>query len=85
MGRKKTYGIKAVYDREDERLRRKVEVRCQYVDKGGVVRANTVRVTEAEKWVIESIAMRLFLDHRRVIAKKKDGDRVELTGVVTIG
>ncbi|MBO4719029.1 MAG: hypothetical protein J5658_04045 [Prevotella sp.] len=45
----------------------------------------TVTVTEAEKAVIESIAMRLFLDHKKVIQTTKDADgKVHLTGVIAV-
>lgn len=82
----KKYGISCIYGENDDRLREKTEVVCRYVDRGGEQRTRTVRVTAAERWVIESLAMRLFLDHRKVVKKEKSGDgKIRLTGVVTIG
>lgn len=78
-------GIGAVYDADDPRLRAVVKIPCAYVDKKGVVRHKTARVTEAERWVIESIAMRLFLDHKKVLHKEKTPEgKVKLTGYITI-
>lgn len=78
-------GIASIYDAEDPRLRTVVKIPCAYVDKKGVVRHKTARVTEAEKWVIESIAMRLFLDHKKVLHKEKTPEgKVKLTGHITI-
>lgn len=84
--KEKRVGISCVYGRNDERLREKTEVACRYIDRGGEQRTKVVRVTAAEKWVIESLAMRLFLDHRKVVKKERaDDGKIRLTGVIKIG
>ena len=83
---KQAVGISVVYDENDPRLKNKVEIHCNVVDKTGIVRHKSVKVTEAEKWVIESIAMRLFIDHKKVVKKDKtDKGKVRLTGCVNEG
>ena len=84
----KPIGITCTFEKGDERLKNKVDIHCAYAGKGILrnrVCHTTVSVTEAEKAVIESIAMRLFLDHKKVIqaSETKDG-KVQLTGVIAV-
>lgn len=86
--RAKPIGITCTYDKGDSRLTDTVDIHCAYAGKGIMknrVCHKTVTVTEAEKAVIESIAMRLFLDHKKVIQTTKDADgKVHLTGVIAV-
>lgn len=83
---KRVIAIKGLYDRKDERLTRKVSVPCAYADKAGIIRSKEVRMSEAEKRTIEAIAMRLFLEHRKVVkSKKQDDGRVLLSAAILIG
>ena len=79
-------GITCVFKNTDKRLTEKTDVICSYADRNGAIRHKTVSVTLAEKLVIESIAMRLFLDHKRVVQKLPEGEdgKVALMGVVGI-
>lgn len=85
----KPIGIACSYDENDPRLKNKVEIHCSYAGKGIMknrICHKTVSVTEAEKAVIESIAMRLFLDHKKVVRRvpsKKEG-MVTLQGVICV-
>lgn len=84
----KPVGISCTYEKGDRRLTDTVDIHCAYAGRGimkNKVCHKTVTVTEAEKAVIESIAMRLFLDHKKVIQKSetKDG-KVQLTGVIAV-
>ena len=82
--KKKPIGIGCEFDREDDRLVKLVPVHCTYVDRKGMIQKRTVMVTDAEKYVIESIAMRLFIDHRKVVKKEKTVDgKVRLVGRMT--
>lgn len=84
--KEKVIGISCIYGENDERLKEKTPITCRLVDRGGITRTKVVKVTEAEKWLIESLAMRLFLEHRKVCVKTKEGDgKIRLTGVVKIG
>lgn len=86
MSSKRTIGIRSIYDEGDSRLTEKVEIPIAYADKRGEVRHKTVRVTLAEKWVIESIAMRLFADHKKVVHKERmrETGKVGVSAWVTI-
>lgn len=78
-------GIATLYDREDERLKKKVEVNCMYVDRNGTRRQKTVKVTEAEKYIVEAIAMRLFLDRKKFVKREKFGDNmIRLSACLTV-
>lgn len=84
----KPVGITCTFEKGDERLTNTVDIHCAYAGRGILKKKvchKTVTVTEAEKAVIESIAMRLFLDHKKVIqkAETKDG-KVQLTGVIAV-
>lgn len=86
--RSKPIGITCTFDKDDPRLTDTVDIHCAYAGKGIMknrVCHKTVTVTEAEKAVIESIAMRLFLDHKKVVKRVegKDG-KVQLTGVIAV-
>lgn len=81
-------GISCTYDKADERLKNTVDIHVAYAGRG-ILRKKichkTVSVTEAEKAVIESIAMRLFLEHKKIIKtiNKEDG-KVTLQGVIAV-
>lgn len=81
-------GISCTYEKDDPRLTEKVDIHVQYVGSGVMknrVCHKTVSVTEAEKAVIESIAMRLFLDHRKVVKQVKTEDgKIRLTGCIAV-
>ena len=84
--KRKPIGITCTYDADDARLKTKEEIHCQYVGHDGSMKHKTVSVTLAEKQVIECIAMRLFLDHKRVVKKDRKSvlGKVKLTGVVLV-
>ena len=72
----KTIGIATLFDRKDERLKKKVEIPCTYVNRKGEVIHKTVLVTEAEKYMVEALAMRLFLDRKKFIKREKLGEGI---------
>ena len=82
-------GVGVIFKDSDPRLYNKVDIHVQYAGKGlfkGKVCHKTVSVTEAEKAVIESIAMRLFLEHKKIVRRvpcKKDGC-IELQGLIAV-
>ena len=81
----KTIGIATMFDRKDERLRNKVEIPCTYVNRKGEVVRRTVLATEAEKFMVEAIAMRLFLDRKKFIRREKlGGGIVRMSATVTL-
>lgn len=83
---KRVIAIRSLYEKEDTRLKDKVVVPCQYMDKAGKIRYKEIKVTEAEKRTIECLAMRLFMEHRRVVHKtKRDEGRVELSAYLLVG
>ena len=82
-------GISCTFDANDPRLNEKVDIHVQYAGSGilkNKVCHKTVSVTEAEKAVIESIAMRLFMEHKRFIKTYDvpNKDKVMLRGVIAI-
>lgn len=81
-------GISCIYEKDDSRLKDKVDIHVQYAGKGimkNKICHKTVSVTEAEKAVIESIAMRLFMEHRKFIKQIETEDgKVKLQGVIAI-
>ena len=79
-------GITCNYKKGDNELTEKKDIICAYADKKGNVRHKTVSVTLAEKRLIESIAMRLFLDHKKVVRKLPEGEdgRVSMQGVIYV-
>lgn len=80
----KSIGIGCEYDREDDRLVRLSAVKCMAVNKDGKKEMRTVMVSEAERYVIEAIATRLFLDHKKVVKRERTEDgRVRLVGRIT--
>ena len=84
----KPIGITCVFDEKDPRLENKVDIHVQYAGSGmfkNKVLHKTVSVTEAEKAVIESIAMRLFFDHKKIIKtfEREDG-KVAVQGVISV-
>ena len=83
--KERRFAIASVYNDCDDRLKNKVEVPCTYVDGKGNKRSKVVKVTEAEKFLIESIAMRLFLDRKRYIKKEKlDGGYVRFVATLSV-
>ena len=84
----KPIGISCVYDKDDPRLIKKVDIHIAYAGSGlakNKVLHKTVSVTEAEKAVIESIAMRLFLDHKKLITQEEtDKGKIKVTGVIAV-
>ena len=81
-------GVTCIYDKKDVRLTNKVDIHVQYIGTGlrkNKVLHKTVSVTEAEKAVIESIAMRLFLEHRKVVKRIDSPDgKVRMQGVIAV-
>ena len=84
----KPIGITCIYDKEDIRLKNKEDIHCSYVGSGickNKVLHKTVSVTQAEKAVIESIAMRLFLDHKKIIKVEERPDgKVAVRGIIAV-
>ena len=79
-------GIKSLYDTADERLKAKAVVPCSYVAKDGTIGKTDVVLTEAEKRTIEALAMRLFIEHKKVVKKSKTDDgRVQLSAFLIVG
>lgn len=86
MAKKTVIGIRSVYTAGDERLERKVIVPCAYADKTGTIRLKDVKLTEAEKRTIEALAMRLFIEHKKVIHKTTQPDGAkELSAFLLVG
>ena len=84
--RPKVIGIRCSFSNEDARTKDKVMVPVKYVDENGVVRAKEVSLTQAEKSVVESIAMRLLMDYKRLIRKTKTDDgRIVYEGMIIVG
>lgn len=83
---RKPIGITYTFKKEDKRLKETADVICAYADKAGDIRHKTVSVTLAEKQLIESIAMRLFLEHKRIIRKLPEGEdgKVALQSVICV-
>ena len=81
-------GISNIYEKGDARLTEKVEIHCKYAGKGifkNKICHKTVSVTKAEKEVIEAIAMRLFLDHKKVVMTEDTEDgKVKVVGVIAV-
>lgn len=79
-------GITCTFDKKDNRLQEKKDIICNYADKQGKLRHKTVSVTLAEKQLIESIAMRLFIEHKKVVRKLPEGEdgKVVLQSVICI-
>lgn len=72
--KEKKVQIASIYNPDDCRLTKKVEIPCAYIDKKGLRRIKNVKVTEAEKYLVECIAMRLFIEHKNIIRKEKLSD-----------
>ena len=83
---RKPIGITCVFKKGDERLKEKADIICSYADKNGEIRYKTVSVTLAEKQLIESVAMRLFLEHKKVVRKLPEGEdgKVALQSVICV-
>lgn len=82
----KAIAIRCLYYEDDERLKERVAVPCNYADASGCLRHKVVRLTEAEKRTIEALAMRLFMEHNKVLTKTRCGDgTVELSAYLQIG
>lgn len=81
-------GISCLYDKDDPRLTVTEDIKIAYVGRGIMHNRTchkTVSVTKAEKAVIESIAMRLFLDHKKLITQEETPDgKVKVTGVIAV-
>ena len=83
---KRVVAIRARFKDDDARLTEKVLVPVHYLDKNGKIRYKEVRLTGAEKRVIESLAMLLFIEHKKVvkISHLEDG-MTELSAALHIG
>ena len=82
-------GVKCSFPTDDPRLTNKVDIHVAYAGKGlfkNKVCHKTVSLTEAEKAVIESIAMRLFLEHKKVVKRvdSKKKDMITLQGLIAV-
>ena len=83
---RKPIGITCTFKKEDSQLKETKDIICTYADKQGNIRHKTVSVTLAEKQLIESIAMRLFMEHKKVVRKLPEGEdgRVVLQSVICV-
>ena len=80
-------GIRRVFKDDDPTLYRKTLIKCIEVGEDGKYHRKSVMVSEAEKWLLESIAMRIFLHHKKYvdISKTRMGDdAVELKALMTV-
>lgn len=79
-------GISRVFKDDDPALYRETIIHCIEV-KDGKYKRKSIMVTEAEKWLLESIAMRLFIDRKKYIdiSKTRLGDgTIEVKGLLTV-
>lgn len=83
---RKPIGITCTFKKADSRLKETKDIICAYADKQGNIRHKTVSVTLAEKQLIESIAMRLFIEHKKVVRKLPEGEdgKVVLQSVICV-
>lgn len=83
---RKPIGITYTFKNGDKRLTEKTDIICNYADKHGNISHRTVSVTLAEKQLIESIAMRLFMEHKKVVRKLPEGEdgRITLQSVICV-
>lgn len=80
-------GIRRVYKNNDKEMYRKTVIHCNEIGKDGKIHAKSVVVTEAEKWILESIAMHLFLHHKKYVDFSKTSlgdDFTEIKGLLTV-
>ena len=80
-------GIRRVFKDDDPALYRQTVIKCIEVGDDGRYHRKSVMVTEAEKWMLESIAMRVFLHHKRYVDMTKTklgGDKTELRALMTV-
>lgn len=80
-------GIRRVFKDNDPELYRETVIKCIEVGADGKYHRKSIMVTEAEKWMLESIAMRIFLNHKKYIDMTRtrlEGDKTELRALLTI-
>lgn len=80
-------GIRRVFKDDDPALYRETVIKCIEVGDDGRYHRKSIMVTEAEKWLLESIAMRIFLHRKKYIdiSKTRLGDnKTELRALMTV-
>lgn len=79
-------GISRIFKEDDPALRRETLIKCVEV-KDGKYRRKTLMMTQAERWLLESIAMRIFINRKKYVDMTKtvrDDGTVEMKAILTV-